>query len=210
MRKHLNTRQTLRCGFTMIELIIGMSITVLVLGAVASFTFAVAAAWKANDAQSEASTVASVATARVGAMLRGVKAAGAIQPGSFDDKSADPAAVVVWVSDLNDDDAIQLSELELLYYETDNKLVCRYQRPSALVDETVAPAAFANVAMVTRLHKDFDRVPMLSRIDGLRFYRLSAGAKAGAIEAQFRVRSGKLNQVYSMVIALRSGVTDPN
>ena len=119
-----------------------------------------------------------------------------------------PAAAVVWTRDTNDDRVIQLLELEMLAYDPANKRLCRYQPLGIITDEDVTPVQFRGDDLIKRALLDFTPTSLAPRIDAVRFYKSTAGRKAGALEAQIRVRNGTSMQVFTVACALRSGVDD--
>lgn len=139
---HSGLAQRDRGGFTLVELILGMALTAIVVGALAAFSLSLSQAWAygATDAVADGSgesTPAKTTLAdsinqyqsvlRVGALLRAAKLIGLVRPG-VDPPTTDPAAaVMLWMSDRAPvvdglgtvDHQIQLSEIGLIQYDAD-------------------------------------------------------------------------------------------
>jgi hypothetical protein len=133
MRPRLQTSR----AFTFPELVLGMAVTTLVMGAMATFSFAMVKAWR----HSETSQSLHITSTQTGSYLQqvlqsalylGVCRTGALDDAviDLDDDSNNPAtqaSLIFWRSDLNEDHRMQLSELamienvrgKLLYYESD-------------------------------------------------------------------------------------------
>lgn len=196
-----------RRGFTIVELLIGIVITSMVFAAMTTFTLATASAWKANQSLTDAMTTANLTGIRLTREFRNVRAAGAVREGSLDGTSA--AALVLWRADTNADSAIQLSELEVLGYDPTTKVVSTYKPPAGMTDEVVTTANFNADATITRLLKIFTAKQFSGQVETMRLYKTSSGTKAGAVEAQLKVKKGDATQSFSVVVVMRSGAADP-
>src|SRR5262245_38739861 len=118
-------RKTRLAGFTFMELCLGILITAMVMGAVASFTLATAQAWKSAEQETNLSAKSNVAVAWLQDTIRGVKLLGPVRAGALDNPSSGAgAAVMLWKADTNSDGLIQGSEVQLIEHDVaNNRLV---------------------------------------------------------------------------------------
>ena len=114
-------RTSSRCGFTVIELMLGMIVTSLVLGASAALLSAVAAGWTQSEAAGNSSNRVAMTHLRLQRILRSAKQLGAYRAGSIEGTSS--ASVLIWKEDENLDGKIQFSEVALIEFDpADGKL----------------------------------------------------------------------------------------
>jgi len=119
---------------TLVELIMGLAITTMVVGALAGFSVAVSSAWKQQETGTALQMGSSQAMARIQQIVREAKFVGYVSQGSLDPSNAPPltasAALIFWKSD-DGDGLIQLGELALL--EHDSGEIKLYEAPATNV-----------------------------------------------------------------------------
>jgi len=197
----------IRSGFTLVELMIGMAITTLTLGALAAITLAMSTSWRASSEETETAMIANITRASMDKHIRTARAVGAVETGSFDN-TGPAAAMVVWVRDANEDNLIQLLELEMIAFNPTEKRVERFQPLDVRDDEDLTPEQFKDPAMIARIYGDFTMSPLLPRIDAMRFHNTGTADHAEMVEASIRVKSGRQRQAFSVVTTLRGSAKD--
>lgn len=199
----------IRCGFTLVEMIIGMAITTITLTALTAFTFSVGTAWKANAAQADASVVANVTAVRLNALLSDARAVGAVRSGSFTTELS-PAAILLWKRDISDDGVIQTTELELLAYDPAERCIMRHTPGRSVAEEPVTTAQFEDAAMIPWALASFESQRVAPRIAGMQVARAEGDndGRAAAVETQVRIMRGNVAETFTLVTALRAGVEE--
>ena len=115
----MNIHKTHSRGLTVIELVIGMTITTMVAGAVAAVLTSVSQGWThSQDIQTQTS-LTTQSLMRVNRVVRDCKQIGATRAGGISGTVTTPAAALIWRADLNSDEQIQFSELALLEHDPD-------------------------------------------------------------------------------------------
>jgi type II secretory pathway pseudopilin PulG len=115
-----------RRGFTLVELIIGMVMTVMVLSALAAVATAVSMGWQNADSADSAFVTGSQVQTRLVQWLRPAITLGAVQKGTLN-SSTSPAMLFFWKGDLQDasnptgDGKIEFNEIGLLSYDSASK-----------------------------------------------------------------------------------------
>jgi hypothetical protein len=110
-----------RRAFTLFELMIGMLVTSLVVGAAAALMSAVAQGWTQSEASGYGSNRVTMTHVRLQRILRAAKQLGAVRSGAIEGTS--PADILIWKEDTNLDNKVQFSELALLEHTpADGKL----------------------------------------------------------------------------------------
>lgn len=105
-----------RRGFTFVELMLGLLVTSLVMGALAAVLSAVGQGWKQSGTANASSGVTSQTHLRLQRTLRATRLIGAVRAGSLTNSSAPNAAALLWKSDSNYDWRVQFSEMALIEY----------------------------------------------------------------------------------------------
>jgi Tfp pilus assembly protein PilW len=105
-----------RRGFTLVELMLGLLVTSLVMGALAAVLSAVAQGWKQSGSVSSSTSVTALANMRLQRTLKATRLIGAVRAGSLTNASAPSAAALLWKADANYDWKVQFSEMALLEY----------------------------------------------------------------------------------------------
>jgi hypothetical protein len=119
----MTRRDTIRSGFTIFELMLGMIVTALIAGAAASLLAATAQGWKQSEDAGSASNRVIMTHLRLQKVLRAAKQLGACRSGAIE--GTDSAALLIWKADTNLDNKVQFSELALLEHDPgDGKLRC--------------------------------------------------------------------------------------
>jgi type II secretory pathway component PulJ len=108
-------------GFTLFELMIGMLVTSMVVGAAAALMTAVAQGWTQSESVGNSSNRVVMTHLRLQRILRSAKQLGAYRAGALEGTSS--ASVLIWKDDANLDGKIQFSEIALLEFSpSDGKL----------------------------------------------------------------------------------------
>ena len=108
--RRFGTKKSRFCGFTLVELMVSLSITGIILGSVTAFAFAVGAATEKSDDLSSSQEQVRCAVLRVGELLRNSRMVCYVN-------SVD---LVLWESDINGDGKI--NPREVVYIQKDNTL----------------------------------------------------------------------------------------
>jgi hypothetical protein len=140
-----NPQSEMRRAFTFPELILGMAITILCLGAMSSVMLAVATGWKQQGTSQSTHLSNRQAVIRMQNILRDAKLMGLVREGSLAANSSDAACVVLWRADTSGGSAnrtIQFSEIALLQHDRSTNQVKYYtvKYPSSLTPAQVAAA----------------------------------------------------------------------
>lgn len=126
----MNHRHSNR-GFTFVELCLGLVVTSLVMAALASFSMAMASAWKSAEETQALTLRANQAVFRIEKEIRNARLVGACRLGSSDGSAAG-AAVILWKVDTNNDGYIQGDECEMILHDTTNHSLILY--PTGFAD----------------------------------------------------------------------------
>lgn len=114
-------------GFTLIEMSLGITITAMVMAAVATMTFAVSTQWQSDQVAQSINVQSTQAEARVQRIIRQAKLTGLVRTGgSILYPSNTVACVMFWLNDANDDNKIQFSEMGLLQFDKTNSKLLLY------------------------------------------------------------------------------------
>ncbi len=104
-------------GMTFAELVIGLTITTMISGAVAALMMSVSTGWKNSRTVEQGTTHSTQTMIRLQKVLRSAKQIGACRVGSISSTPAQAAAVLLWKGDLNGDYKVQFSELALIEHQ---------------------------------------------------------------------------------------------
>ncbi len=127
-------------GFTSVELMIGITITTMVMGAVTAVSFAVSRAWSHQRDSQSSQITGTLATLRIQDVVRKAKRIGTVREGSLDGDAPAPAAMIFWAGDDNGDGIIQFSEVALLEHADGESGTIRLHRvrfPSGWTQEKI-------------------------------------------------------------------------
>jgi len=108
---------------TFAELVIGLTITTMIAGAVAALMMSVSTGWKNSRTVEQGTTHSTQTMIRLQKLLRSAKQIGACRVGSISSTPAQAAAVLLWKGDLNGDYKVQFSELALIEHQLANNTV---------------------------------------------------------------------------------------
>jgi len=117
-------------GFTIIELMMGISITAMVMAALGAVCMATANGWRQGEFTRSAWISGSGAASQVQRALRDAKYIGYIVPGDLTATPAVPASVFYWRADDFDGDAdgvLQIGEMGLIEFDTTERSLIRYE-----------------------------------------------------------------------------------
>lgn len=189
-----------RRGFTFVELVIGMTLTILVGAALAAFSFAMAQSWTDSESAQSVHLTASQASLRLMPVMQNAKFTGLVRPGS----SVKPAAVIYWQTDSNSDNTMQASELALLQHNPDTDTIALWQveftalTPSSIRDWIEGLNVTAEELYDENIPEDFKE--MIAQVDPSYTPRTLAAAVA---DARFEMRNiGSESQRPSFVYTL--------
>ncbi len=102
-------------GFTVIELMMGMTITTLVVGAVSAFSLALSEGWRqSGSAQRSLVFSGQQCLARMTRIVQTSRAVADVQSGKMNGTIRSPACAVLWLGDANRDGKVQFSEIGLI------------------------------------------------------------------------------------------------
>lgn len=93
---------------TLVELMIGMMMTAIIIGALGAFMTAMANGWRYNGQSQYGFAIAQQAELRMQRLIKGAALLGA----------SGPSGILIWVKDDNRDNQIQFSELGLIEHNT--------------------------------------------------------------------------------------------
>jgi hypothetical protein len=118
-----------RRAFTFVELMLGMAVTILTLGAMAGLMTAVSSGWKYQGKAQVRYMGDRQAIVRVQNLFRGAKLIGTVREGSLASNTSDSAAVLFWKGDTSGgaaDRTIEFSELGLLVHDRNSNSLKYY------------------------------------------------------------------------------------
>ncbi len=112
-RASIFDRYARRRGFTFVEMVIGMVVMAMVMGALAAVLSAVAQGWKQSGTVQASTSITSLSHLRLQRDVKPVHLIGAVRTGNT---SGQNAAALLWKADANYDWQVQFSEMALLEY----------------------------------------------------------------------------------------------
>jgi prepilin-type N-terminal cleavage/methylation domain-containing protein len=116
-----------RPGFTLVELMMGLVITSLVMGALAALSFAMSRAWSQSESGQSSSISSHQAAIRLQNFLRQAKLVGLVRAGSTNGSMSPGGCAMLWLRDDNADGKVQLTEIGLIEHDLTQKRVKLYQ-----------------------------------------------------------------------------------
>jgi hypothetical protein len=171
----MRTRVHRRAGFTFVELCLGLLVTTLVLGALASFTLAMASAWKHAE-QSQSLAVRGQATSmRVAEMLHRARLVGPVRAGALDNPVSS-AAVLFWAEDTNSDRLIQGSEVRMIEHDIANSRLVLYSGTAAETATWSYATVFSDPGVLDVFKSGHTPTPLANGIDGALFEVAGTGS----------------------------------
>jgi type II secretory pathway pseudopilin PulG len=215
-----------RCGFTLIELMLGMVVTTLVMAAIGGVMTAVARGWSQSEDTQATSNITSQTHLRLQRILKAAKQLGACRPGALDGTAAQSAALMIWKADANADGKVQFSELGLIAYEpgaTADSSEIRYYEVAYPSTWTLAQKQTADTPALANdeIYKDSDittfrtmanvRSTVLARsIAGTEFHRADgATVVRPTFEYLLNFQKGSTTELEYGTVAVRTPTTLP-
>lgn len=184
--KHDKATSTLtRRAFTLVELMIGMIITAMILGAVSALSLAMSTSWKSADGSQALCLSSHQATMRVQSRVRSCRYLGFLRAGSIDGNITPGAGVLYWKSDVNGDGLIQMGEAAWIEHDPPSKKLLLYEViPTSSMNPTQKSYAGLPVSYATLCSSSFpDQFKLLSLLNMLKVTTLTQdliGAKFAA------------------------------
>lgn len=126
-RSHRPTRRPR--AFTFPELVLGMAVTILAMGAMASVMAAVSSGWKQQGITQTTYLTNRQAVVRVQNLISSAKLIGLVREGSLSSNTSNAACAMLWKSDSyngSPDRSIQFSEIGLLIHDRSSKQLKYY------------------------------------------------------------------------------------
>ncbi|MCS7033547.1 MAG: prepilin-type N-terminal cleavage/methylation domain-containing protein [Phycisphaerae bacterium] len=182
-------------GFTLVELLVGLTITAVVMAALISFSAAIGTASQSAAEEEQVSAMLNAATSTLTATTRRAVLAGAYHEGSLDNSAAQPAAIVLWRADQNFDGIIQRSELELLGHDPATRKVFRYSPGNLKVDDEISLELFHNPSLIADCKARFNRQPVISRVAGMRLRVHSRPESRPVLEVTLKLRASQRERI---------------
>lgn len=127
IRRRTSSMAAARRGFTAMELMLGMLVTALVMGAVTAVMTAVSKGWSQSTSTESASNTTVQSHVRMLRTLKQARQIGTTRTGSVNGNTNPGAAVMLWKGDANLDSRIQFSELAMLEHDTSNDKLIQYE-----------------------------------------------------------------------------------
>lgn len=172
----LDPRASGRRAFTLVELCLGLVVTALVVGAVASFALALSTAWRDSEQAQGAGLASNQTLLRLRQVLGGAKRLGYCQAGSLSDASS-RATLLIWLVDgqpergTEPDGKMQVTEMAMLDYNAAEKTLDLYTVPSYIPVGAALPASALTAPSQSDLAfaRTLPRTPLAGRVLGTRF-----------------------------------------
>ena len=178
-------------AFTAVEMMMGLVITSLVMGAVAAFTLAMTQAWKQNDPSKTVELAGAQATARLQDMFREAKYSGLVRAGSLAGTTTPTASIFLWTADTNGDNLIQFSEITLIEHNSSTKKLMIYKAslPSPSNDYQVTKTFFDALTPESfKLLQYVSSRAMASNVSGAKFYVQGASSTSQRPVMEYALR----------------------
>jgi hypothetical protein len=164
-----------RAGFTFVELCLGLLVTTLVLGALASFTLAMASAWKHAEQSQSLHLRGQQTVLRLAEMLHRAKLLGPVRAGGLDDP-ATGAAVIFWSDDANRDGLIQGSEVRMIEHDIAASKLVLYSGTASETATWSYSSVFNNSAVLDEFKTNREPTALASNVHGAVFEASNTGS----------------------------------
>lgn len=105
-------------GLTLPELVIGLCIMAVIMGALGAFSSALATGWRQSEQIQDESRNQSQVSLRLQSLLRNARLFGLLVPGRTPDSGDAGAELLFWMNDADGDNAMKWSEVGLLEHNT--------------------------------------------------------------------------------------------
>jgi hypothetical protein len=165
---------TMRRGFTFVELLLGMIVTTIVLGALAVFTFAVSENWRTSDSAQSAFLAGSMGVDRLNQLVRSAQAIDSNPTNGSLTNATAPAACMLW-TDANADTLIEYSEMTLLKFDQANQRLVAYAIPSTAANATTQTATLMTAASFLAL-PNVVATPIVHDVSACQIFSINAGS----------------------------------
>jgi hypothetical protein len=199
-------------AFTLVELMVGMVVTLLVLSAMSVFLFGVGDVWQQTDPGQSIDMTANRATDRIDHLVRSAMYLDPNFTPGTSDNIGNPAACMVW-TESNGDGQIQFAEQSLLQYDPSTQTLYEYtvQFPSTwtpaqqtaaniTLSQLMTPTAFAASANVVA-------VPVAHDVTSCTFNVVTPAASTGirpTLEVVLTLSDGRSGTTIYHTSAVRS------
>lgn len=203
-----------RRGFTFVELCLGLVVTAMVVGGVASFALAVSEAW-----QNAGSSQSVLLSANHDAMLLSEKIrpcvlTGGWQAGSLGGSSSTGAAVLLWKGDTNANTFVNYTEIMLIQHDPLTHQINLYQVPATYSgpDSVYSySGVFSQAAFISTFKGSLTPTVLCKNVTGAQFYvgSTSSATSMPFVEFALTVQSGNASQVVYGDATLRAPKTVP-
>ena len=205
-------------AFTLVELMLGLLVTALVMGALAALLAAVAQGWQYSEESQHNSSLVAQAHMRLQRVLKSASLVGAVRTGALNNSAAKSAAMMIWKYDANNDWRIQYSELAVLAYHPpgapeNEECICYYELNSDATDTTLASNDEiyddANIDLFMT-SGDVSHIRLARNVAGCTFKKNDTyGRTRPTVEYLFTIRDGDTTQTEYGSAALRTPATMP-
>jgi prepilin-type N-terminal cleavage/methylation domain-containing protein len=207
-----------RTGFTLLELLLGLVISGLVMGAVAAFLLATGSRWMQSGTGQSVYLAGGQAAIRFQQVIRDSAAVGAVQPGALEGSSVLPAAIMLWRGDRNGDGEVQLSEIALIEHDRIRHRLMLYQirfpdemapeqREAADLTVTYDSISESGAAASFKALQHVEAVPLVANVAAVKVHlHAPAAGQRPIVELAMKVqKEGQINVEYTSA-ALRGPI----
>lgn len=165
----------------------GLVVTSLVMGALATFSLAMSSAWKSAGQAQTLTMIGSHVAARIQNEIKNAKLIGACRPGSCDG-SALGAAIMIWKSDANSNGTIEGSEVEMIYHDIANNQLVLYSGTAADTATWSYSTVFTNATVIDTFRTGRTPTLFAPRIYGAMFLANAAASTTLKPNLQFALK----------------------
>ncbi len=197
-------------GYTLIELCIGLVITAMVMGGLATFSLAMSAAWQNAGASESALLSANHAVQLLQAKIRPCALTGGWRAGN----GSDHAAVLLWTADSNADTFVNYSEILLIEHDPATHRINLYKAPVPLLVPDVDysySGLFSQASFIDTFRTALTPTILCNNVTDARFYVTSNNSATARpmVEFSLTVQNGsQTQQVYGDAV-LRAPLAVP-
>jgi hypothetical protein len=158
-----------RCAaFTFVELCLGLLVTTLVLGALASFALAMASAWKHAEQSQSLNVRGQQTVLRLAEMLHRAKLLGPVRAGALN-SPVSSAAVIFWAEDANSDGLIQGKEVAMIEHDVATDRLVLYSGTPAETNTWSYSTVFSDPAVLDEFKINRTPTPIANGVEGAIF-----------------------------------------
>ena len=178
-RTNLALARTARRGFTLVELCMGLVVTMLVAGALSAFAYATGEGWAHSESSQSLFVAGNQVTARIQKIISLSRQVGLVRLGSADG-SATGAAIMLWKADTNNDSKISFSEVALIQHNTSTGELWYYEaNPPTAADDWLASTNFITNSSAPETFKALTYVSgkkLAKNVRGAQFVVMNSGS----------------------------------